>query len=1101
LVRYLGRIVLLALVVVVLAQTLATLPLASAGSPSYTLSGYVYPTCAFCQDWSGVQVDLVSQATGQIFTTTTTDGAFSFTSGSTSGALTPGYWGLWVPAQGNVSGLVGTAGTYCTSSRTCAVLPADQTAVFNFYTSANLTSTSPLSVTMYANVDTYPATVQGYVVSGGTVLPGAVVKLLDPNYAGLVLYNTTSNGTTGAYSIRSPPGSYVLQALNPNSGIPGTTNITVSGGVYHQNVTIQAYIVTGQMFKSHNVPVGTVGNATLFDPTTGYIYTVPVATTGRYTVGTYGHDFGAGAGTFDLFLSAEGYATVEHTFTTAGASTPVYFNTTMTKIAPGQRGLYNTTLDFSKFDNATGTGTLTVNSTASLGSSAVVSNFPNDTVGMLWSQLGLAYNHSASLPASALSGFYAFLNTSGPIFPAVQAGTTMNGTGFIGPTSSQNFTKAVSACTSGYCGPSTSGGIAISWSNSYTLNGTLFVNSSTYSVGFGFRHPVSSSDIYNYTVILPTGYVLKAGTAAPTNTRLVPLGPNGTWSSFTVESLWDPVPNAVANFTMISATKIVAIVNATVPTYFAFSDQNVLNDTNGNYTVEVGVGQNVTFSAINSIYPSGLNGSRFAWTFGDGGSSTVSTQTTYHIYTTATSGNTPLTGTLNITASNHFHDQTKFHVWVAQGPLTAGVLSNATTSQNRTVNSVSYVFVNWGTTLYFNASASKALVSSTTTAVPGVLAVASFTLAAKGFSAKANYSESAGAYFGSNYSYQFLGAGAYLTNGTVGGNLVPFKGWQYNLTLVVWSGTGQRSTAYLVILVNDTEAPVAAYTVLNSAGVPITGKSTLALSNLSAQIQLNAANSSDPHNGSITRYYWLIGQTGNGSFHKATNTTTVKPYPKFWLVAAVPTYWINLTVFDLNGNKGWVNNTLTIAQNTTTTPILAANNLTGPTKMTAGSSYSFWVNITVGGGSTRSYIAGTPGSVKFYNYTSAGVPNTSPFASGTISSLAFNKTVRAVISWTPPKTGNYQLYANATASNEYAGDYSSSTNVASQAITVNPNPTTQALEYIAIAVAVIAVILLIILYVRRRSGRGKTTKSSSSKSGLERGGKRSTDEDEEDEES
>jgi multisubunit Na+/H+ antiporter MnhC subunit len=149
--------------------------------------------------------------------------------------------------------------------------------------------------------------------------------------------------------------------------------------------------------------------------------------------------------------------------------------------------------------------------------------------------------------------------------------------------------------------------------------------------------------------------------------------------------------------------------------------------------------------------------------------------------------------------------------------------------------------------------------------------------------------------------------------------------------------------------------------------------------------------------------------------------------------------------------------------------------------------------LTSPSGTSRSYIAGTPGSVVFYNYV-GGVVNSTPYATGLIASMAYNTTYRAEITWSPVSTGNFVLYANVTASNEYVGN--SATGVISQSITVNPNPTTLLLEYVAIAVAVVAVILAIIFLYRRRTGRTTVTKSSG-RSGISRS-KPSTDDDEDD---
>ena len=124
--------------------------------------------------------------------------------------------------------------------------------------------------------------------------------------------------------------------------------------------------------------------------------------------------------------------------------------------------------------------------------------------------------------------------------------------------------------------------------------------------------------------------------------------------------------------------------------------------------------------------------------------------------------------------------------------------------------------------------------------------------------------------------------------------------------------------------------------------------------------------------------------------------------------------------------------------------------------------------------------------------------NTTSFATGLIPTLAFNTTVRAVITWTPSVTGNFNLYANVTASNEFAGDYVNGPNVAKPlAISVGPNPTTQLLEYAAIAVAVVVVLALLILYYRRRT-RGGEAKGGASRSGLERSKRSADDEDDDD---
>jgi hypothetical protein len=1106
--RLVHRATLWALVVVVLASSLAVLPGALGASPNYTLTGYVkQPSGADVP--SGVQVDLVSQASGAVYTTTTTSGGtFSFTNAGTSGALVPGYWGLWVPAQTNTT--FGSGGTLC---KPCAALSANQNPTYVFENATALTTSLYNPTLSNVQILFYNATLTGTVYSGGSPLPSAPVRLLAPLYNGVILSNTTSNATTGVYSLKAPYGTWVLQSSEPgpSPNYVNSTQVTIASRTPPAvNPNIQPYLVSGTVLQPSLSPVPSSGNATLFDPANGDLFSRATPPGGFYQLGTYPSNFVSGSHTVDVFLSTVGYAMTWYPLTVSGP-TAVQRNVVVPTVLPSQLGNYLTTLDLSGFNVNAGTGSLYVNTTAALGNNTVLPGLPNATVGQLWTQLGLDFAHAAAFPETSISSVYAWANASGPFFPAVQAGASINGTGFLGPSAPQTLSGESSGC-SGSCDASSAATLTLDWSNAYALNGTLFKNSSTYTLSFGFKHPVSA-DVYNYTVDLPSGYVLKADTPAPSNTRLIADGSGGTWTKFSLLSLPSPTAGGTFSFSIVRYAALTAIVNASV-TNFAFSSHNVLNQTNGNYTVLVGVGQNVTFSALNSIYPSGTNGTKFVWAFGDGGHATNTTGTVYHTYTTA-SGATPDTGTLTVTSSGGLVNSTTFHVWVGSGPVTAGIAWNATTAENRSVGGTTYVFVNWSTVLHFNATASVAQISPTAP-IPGNISVASYSLSAwKGFTTTiANYSVAQGSSFLAfqNASYQFLGAGAYLSSGRVGSNAVAFLGWQYNLTLTVWSSTGQTASTTLVILVNDTEAPVSAFQLLNPSGKVISGTGIIAGSNASARVLLNGGNASDPHNGSVSKYYWLVTNSADSKVHFGINTTAVKPYPSIWLLANSTAYTVNLTVWDLNGNHGYATQTLTVSVNTTLTPIMAANNLTGPTKLTAGTEYTFWVNVTTGGGpksvatnvqvawyttppgsSSRNYIANTPHSVKFYNYTSPGVPNTVAQATGTLPSLAYNTTVRAVISWTPVITGNYVLYANATASNQFSGN-SNLPGVISMSITINQNPNTLYLEYGVIAAVAVVVILGLIFWVRRR-GRVSSGKSTTGRRGLERG-KRSDDQDE-----
>ena len=1106
------RAALWVVVLLLLAGTLATIGTAQAASPNYTLTGYADQPGAAGVVPAGAQVDLVSRATGAVFTTKVfgSGGQFTFNSSTTGGALVPGWWGVYLPAQGNLTI------TGCKLCLPFGVFPTVQSTQWWNLNATSLTTTT-YPVTVNATVLSYTGELSGTVTNGGRGVGGAIVQLLDPLYDDFVVANNTTIAS-GAYTLLVPQGTWVLKATLPGptpayniSSVDVNTPNTIT-----KNIAINTYLISGKVYlaANHNAPVPNGGNVTVWDGYNGYIYSSPTAPGGFYSFGTYPGNFTSGAQSFDIVLSPVGYATTAYEHVVSSA-TPYTQNVYVTPMTSAERGIYTTTLNFSGINVLTGKGSLGVITSAALGNDTVIANLPNASIGQMWAQLGLDFNHQTEFPSTLLPSFYAWENQSGPFFPAVQALTAINGTGFLAPSAGTTLASQSSTCvsTSPGCGLDSAATINLAWSQTFTLNGTLYSNSSTYTLSFGFAHP-TSSDTYNYTVVLPAGYSLAAGTAAPAQSRLVPQGPGNSWTKFTLDSLPSASASGSFTFTIVKYSSLTPNVNVSVAN-FAFSSSNVLNETHGNYTVIVGVGQNATFSALNSTYPAGTNGTSFAWTFGDGNTTTTSQPTTNHTYARP-STNVPYNGTLTVTSSGGLVNSTTFHVWVGEGPVTAVISSNATASQNRTSGGVPYVFVNWGTVLQFNATASTAVISPTAP-IPGVLSVASYVFTAKGFTAKQNFSVSLGGQFWQNYSYQFLGAGVYYSSGTtIGGQPVAFKGWQYNLTLTAWDGTGQSATASLIVLVNDTQKPVSSFQILNGAGKPVGGSGVVTGSNLTAKVSFNGANASDPHNGSIVNYYWHITNSGNSSVNIGLNQTTVKPYPARWLPPQTKAYTVNLTVTDLNGNKGWTSLSLAVTVNSSIAVIMAANNLTGPTSLNAGTSYTIWVNVTAGGGSLStatnvqvafylttgtstsrtSNIAGTPGTVSWYNYSS-GVVNTAPFATGILPTMSYNATYRAQITWSPVSTGNFVLWANVTASNEYSGSYSAGT--ISQSITVHPNPTTQALEYAAIAAAVVIVIIAIVFLYRRRTSRATPTRGSG-RSGIDRSRSAKDDDEDEDDE-
>ena len=1107
LVRLFDRLALMALVAVLLGSVFATASAApTPASTTYTLTGYVdQPGGASAAPVpAGVTVDLVSAATGTVYkAVTAVGGVFSFSGGNTGNTLGPGYWKLVVPTEANVS---------VTGCGKCAVLPLHQNPTFSYYTYAELTSKTFATVISDVAVYPYNATLNGTVMQGAQTVTGVKVNLLDANFNGLILSNTTTNAS-GEFSLKAPFGSWLLQSIHVSGSdtFTNTTAVTISKNLPpHVNPVLSGYSISGWI-NSTSGRVPATGNATLFDPTNGLIYSVGTPAGGYYSLPTYLAGFSHGPQNFDVVLGANGYGTTWYPVTVSSA-TPITRNVVVNPLGASSMGVYTTVLNFTGINPLTGKGTATVSTAAVLGNDSVVPSLPNASVGQLWAQLGLDFNHSIAFPEAAkIAAVQAYFQDRGPFFLATQAGLELNTTTFTALHGAQTLASFASTCAS-FCGLSSAAHLAYNWSQTYTLNGTLAKNASSYTIGFTYQHPASSSLVYNYSVVLPSGYVLSAGTSAPVHTTLTPTGPAGTWSSFVLSSTASSTASAAAKFTIVRAATVTPVVNVTSAN-FTFSSANVLNESENNYTVVLGLNEPATFSAANSKYGTSTNGSLFTWNFGDGNISNTTNETFNHTYTHVTpttnfpDGPGNYSGSLTITTSGGQSNTTNFYVWVVASSPTAVLASNATAAEMKVAGSTPYLELNWSTQLSFNAN-------SSTVPTGNVLSIAAYSLVAtKHVHKAANFTVASGATVGANWSVDFsppqtMGTGHYLHAAKVGVTTIsPFFGWEYNLTLTVWSGTGTESNTTLAILISDTQAPTSAFTVLNGAGKAISGTSIVEAKNGTAKVELNAASAVDPNNGTISNFNWHISNNNNSSlFHVVKNYTSVKPYPTFWLAPEPTPYTINLTVTDAAGNTANHTMSLTVTANATTRPIMSASTLTGPTSLTQGKSATFWLNVTNSGGSGSTakfvnvtwYVISAAGggskryisaSTTFYNY-SAGSVVLSSAVHGTLKSLGANKTVRAEMSWSPSFTGNYVLYANVTASNVYVPDEKGGSNVASLSVGIHANPTTQLIEYGGIAAAVIVAIGLLIWWTRRPARRAGGSAKSTGRGGLERGSKK-----------
>jgi hypothetical protein len=1107
----LPRVALWSLVVLVLVGTLASVPGAFATStPTYTLLGYVQQPGGSSAPPAptGVQVDLISAATHAVYSTKTlagTAGGFNFTSTGDAPALEPGWWGTWVPPQAHV--------TVGGSSIPDVILPENQSPTYQYENVSDLTTTNYQVTVTGVQALPYQSTIWGNVTYNGRGAAGAAVQLLDPAYNGFVISNNTTvvqnTNTTvvGEFSISVPYGTWVLQTTIPGSpAYVNYTQVTVNSPTSTVNPVLGAassYLTWGYVNQAAHpgthVPTG--GNVTLFDPTTGDIYSAATPSGGFYSIGSYPAGFsGSGSNTFDVVLSNIGYQTAWYPLTVSGSSHggPNPHNVVVPAISTP--AVYKTTLDFGK-----GFGKVHVYTNATLANDSTFPDLANASVGQLWAQLALDWQQNTTFNMANYPTLMAWVQSAGPYFPAGQAMLTVNGTGYGQPT---NFTVANTTTCASFCGLGSNASLSLHYVQDYNATAKIAPSARSYTLAFNFRHP-THAEVMNYTVNLPAGYVLSAGQAAPAQTTLVAAGVGGTYTSFTLVSKPSASASGTASLTIVKTGNLTARVNATVAN-FTFSDKNVLNDSEGNYTVIVGVGENVTFSGANSTFPSSTNGTNYNWTFGDGGTSSVSSPTTNHTFTAAGA----YKGKLVVTSSGGQSNSTTFTVYASADQPTAHIAVNSTVVAGP--SGVNYTIVNWSTTLHWNATTSTAPL--TDAPVPGVVSVAAYNLTSFHSYWLANYSASAGANPLGNDTYTFLGAGHFLTQGYGALSTVKFYGWQYNLTLVLWDAAGHEAFAHLVVLVKDTEKPVPVATLLNSAGKSIGSTGIVEGANHTAYVQLSATNSTAPHNGSLAWFNWSIGNantTANRTIDiAAPSLGTIPANRGIWLAPQSKAYTVNLTETDRAGNTAWTVVSLTVAINTSTRPVLSVGNLTAPGSMTDQGSYTVWVNVTntIGknstadgvsvlfyllspsGSGTPIAIGGSPNSVVWYGYTN-GTVNSTVAGTGTIN-IRYNQTFRAEVQFHPARDGNFGLWANATAANEFVGDYVSGGNQAHVPITLNKNPIINDEIYGGVAAAII--VLIAVLFLLRRQGylggTRPTPKAASGKSGLERGGsKKSSD--------
>jgi uncharacterized membrane protein len=954
------------------------------------------------------------------------------------------------------------------------------------------------------------------------------------NNGSLVANYTTQ---TASFTLNNVPmGTWTLYTFGITTASAGYnyynfTSVDVSKKTVWQNVSLQSYLIFGNI----NTPSGTLGNATnvtLWDSSSHEVFPTYVPPTGStyYQAGAYSADVGASSGSqsFVAFVAPQGYSSAFYNMTISATSPVVEFDPVVSLSTPST---YHTNISFTNFSN------VNVNSMVSLRAGSTLSQLPNASVGNLWAQIGLDFNNSMpGVNAHAFGLFQKWLLSSGPVYPAQSEGLAVNATGF-----QDNGSYALSYGTYSFPGNAyyySTAGMSYATSRSYTLSPGVTAKSSSYRLSVGFNYPTSTQNL-SYTVNLPYGYVLLNGTAAPNGTSLTPSGPVGPggnlWTSFTISPhSYNNLAHGIGNFTIYKVTNVTAVVNMT-SSDFAFSSRNVFNATNGNYTVLVGVGNNVTLTASHSLVPATMNVTNYEWNFSSSPATNCLTkgQTGYLTAMCVNTNNTNINhyfdtggvvhGSLTLLASGGKSNSTKFTVYVDDNPPSPMITVNNT--HVASINAATkYLYVNWSTLLQFNATGSTDTIDNSLSGGHnnGTISVSDWNFTSGPTYHNTNYSLSRGSKVMNNVTYQFLGAGTYEKNNvSIAGQKLRLNGWLYNITLTQWDAGGNKAMTNMYVLVNDTEKPVAVGSVQNSAGKNVTG-GLVENKNGTVQIGLLENYSYDPHNGTIASYSWNVnnpaGENVSGHFINSTKTTYWNSStPIKWALYLAPstgTYNFTLNITDLAGNYQKTTYPVTVAQNLTFRPVITVSNLTAPTTWTDGSGVTIWCNVnntgfstsvaynvnvsfylTAPSGTAQTSIGGSPSNVRWYGYVK-GILNSSASYTGVLPAMKANQTWMAQITYTPSQTGTYWLWANGTASNEFPGEYKSGVNVAHMSVTINASSLTLYIE-IAVIVVVVAVVIVLAIFLWRRKNAVPVSKKEKDKKAQEKKEKAAKEEEEE----
>lgn len=264
---------------------------------------------------------------------------------------------------------------------------------------------------------------------------------------------------------------------------------------------------------------------------------------------------------------------------------------------------------------------------------------------------------------------------------------------------------------------------------------------------------------------------------------------------------------------------------------------------------------------------------------------------------------------------------------------------------------------------------------------------------------------------------------------------------------------GNNVTVIIPVYVKDTVKPVPVIVFQNSTNA------TVSQIYQNQTVVFNGTQSYDPQNGTIASYTWTIkNAAGKVLPENSTNYTIIsgsftssKVTVKFIMYG---TYTIVLNVTDMSGNYNTATRSLNVAP---VAPDLLMNNVTWHGNITAGSTTTFYVNVT---------NTGNAPATKYYLELYV---NGKEVANVTYYNLGVNKTAKLNITWTPSSSGNYTLKFEAYSPQEppmYLGD-----NVQTRVVAVQ-----EAAWVLPATIAGIIAVILVLAFIGWRIKKGGSMK-------------------------